>query len=244
MGMTDGGRLIRVLLADEQALFREASRVVLESHGDLEVVGDAGDGFACVSEAERTRPDVVFLSSDLPGCDGLRAAAMIRDRLPECGVVLLAEREDVQTLVSSLEAGVNGFLTKECPLSELIEAARAVSRGETLIPKQMLGPLLGRLIRRRRQQDDSLAKLDRLTRREREILALLAQGADNHSIAQELVISPETARTHIQKVLGKLGVHSRLEAAAFVVKNGIVEELTGSSRSAEARHVNAAVPTR
>ena len=216
-----------MLLADEQSLFREASRVVLESLGNLEVVADAGDGLTCVSEAERTSPDVAFISMDLPGCDGIRAAAMIRERLPECGVVLLARDEELQTLVAALEAGVSGFLTKDCPLSELIEAARTVARGETLIPKSMLGPLLGKLIRRRRQQDEALTTLDRLTRREREILALLAQGADNQSIAQDLVISPETARTHIQKILGKLGVHSRLEAAAFVVRNGLLEELTG-----------------
>jgi DNA-binding NarL/FixJ family response regulator len=220
-----------VLLADEQSLFREASRVVLESLGNLEVVADAGDGLTCVSEAERTHPDVAFISIDLPGYDGIRAAALIRERLPECAVVLLARDEELQTLVAALEAGVSGFLTKDCPLSELIEAARAVSRGETLIPKPMLGPLLGKLIRRRRQQDEALTALDRLTRREREILALLAQGADNQSIAQDLVISPETARTHIQKVLGKLGVHSRLEAAAFVVRNGLLEELTGVQAS-------------
>ena len=216
-----------MLLADEQSLFREASRVVLESLGNLEVVADAGDGMTCVSEAERTLPDVAFISMDLPGYDGIRAAAMLHERLPECGVVLMARDEELPTLVAALEAGVSGFLTKDCPLSELIEAARAVSRGETLIPKSMLGPLLGKLIRRRRQQDEALTALDRLTRREREILALLAQGADNQSIAQELVISPETARTHIQKILGKLGVHSRLEAAAFVVRNGLLEELTG-----------------
>ncbi|MGH2727436.1 MAG: LuxR C-terminal-related transcriptional regulator, partial [Actinomycetota bacterium] len=155
------------------------------------------------------------------------AAALIRDRVPSCGVVLLAPNEDLQMLVAALEGGVNGYLTKDCPLSEMVEAARAVARGETLVPKQMLGPLLGRLIRRRRQQDEALNRLDRLTRREREILVLLAQGADNQTIAQVLVISPETARTHIQKVLGKLGVHSRLEAAAFVVRNGILEELRG-----------------
>lgn len=224
--MADGGRKIRVLLADEQALFREAARVVLESRGNLSVVADAGDGLACVAQAERTHPDVVFVGIDLPGCDGIRTTSLIKARIPECRVVLLAQDDDVQTLVAALEAGVSGVLTKDCPFAELVEAAAAVARGETLIPKRLLGPLLGKLIRRRRQQDDALAVLDRLTRREREILALLAQGADNQSIAQDLVISPETARTHIQKVLGKLGVHSRLEAAAFVMKHGILDELT------------------
>ena len=223
--MADGGYKIRVLLADEQALFRDATRVVLESRGDLAVVADAGDGHSCVAEAERTRPDVAFVSSNLSGSDGVKAAVAIRERVPTCGVVLLAPSDDLEMLVAALEGGVNGYLTKDCPLSELVEAARAVARGETLVPKQLLGPLLGKLIRRRRQQDEAMMRMDRLTRREREILLLLARGADNQTIAQTLVISPETARTHIQKVLGKLGVHSRLEAAAFVVRNGILDEL-------------------
>lgn len=225
--MADGGTRIRILLADEQVLFREASRVVLESQGDMQVVGETGDGPGAVAEVERTRPDIAFVALDLPGCDGIRAAAQIRERTPSCGVVLLAKNDDLHTLVSALEAGVGAFLTRDAPFSELIDAARTVARGETIVPRQMLGPLLGKLIRRRRQQDEALTKLDRLTRREREILSLLAQGADNAAIAQDLVISPETARTHIQKVLGKLGVHSRLEAAAFVMKHGILEELIG-----------------
>jgi two-component system nitrate/nitrite response regulator NarL len=94
----------------------------------------------------------------------------------------------------------------------------------------MLGPLLKRLIVRRREQDEALRRMSRLTRREREVLALLAEGADNDGIAQALVISPQTARTHIQNVLSKLGVHSRLEAAAFVVQNGILDELVGAER--------------
>ncbi|HEU5264823.1 MAG TPA: response regulator transcription factor [Gaiellaceae bacterium] len=223
--MADGGRRIRVLLANEHALFREASRVVMEALGDIEVVADTGDGLTGVAEAERTRPDVAFIGRNLPGCDGIRAASLIRERVPSCRIVLVAADRELQTLVGALEAGVSGFVTNDSPFSDLVEAARAVARGETLIPKEMLGPLLGKLIRRRRVQDEALSKLDRLTRREREILALLAKGADNQSIAQELVISPETARTHIQKVLGKLDVHSRLEAAAYVMRNGILEEL-------------------
>jgi two-component system nitrate/nitrite response regulator NarL len=97
-----------------------------------------------------------------------------------------------------------------------------------IIPRRMLGALLGRLIKRRREQDEALRLMSKLTPREREILGLLSKGSDNHMIARELVISPETARTHIQKVLTKLGVHSRLEAAAFVVKNGILDELAAN----------------
>ncbi|MGH2727375.1 MAG: response regulator [Actinomycetota bacterium] len=216
---------IRILLADEHALFREAVRVILESQPDLEVVGEAGDGAQAALEAERTRPDVALVDAHLPNSDGVRTTPLIHERRPECKVVVLADSEDDQLLIEALEAGASGFLTKGSPLSELIDAARRVQRGEVLIPPRLLGPLLARLIRRRREQDVAYRQIARLTKREKEILALLADGADNNAIAQALVISPGTARTHVQNVLGKLGVHSRLEAAAFVMKNGIRDEL-------------------
>jgi DNA-binding NarL/FixJ family response regulator len=139
--------------------------------------------------------------------------------------VVLSDAEDEQTLISAIEAGADGFITKGCPLSELIDAARAVHRGETLVPPRMLGALLQRLIRRRREQDVAIRRVSRLTPRERQVLALLAEGANNDGIAQSLVISPETARTHVQHVLSKLEMHSRLAVAAFVVSNGILDEL-------------------
>jgi DNA-binding NarL/FixJ family response regulator len=124
-----------------------------------------------------------------------------------------------------MEAGADGFMTKGRPLAELIDATGAVHRGETLVPPRMLGALLQRLIRRRRDQDAAVRRVGRLTPRERQVLALLAEGANNDGIAQSLVISPETARTHVQHVLSKLEMHSRLAVAAFVVSNGLLDEL-------------------
>jgi DNA-binding NarL/FixJ family response regulator len=218
---------IRVLIADGQSLFREAMRVVLETQDDLTVVAEAADGMQAVAEAERTRPDVALVDADLPNGDGIRATALIADRVPGCRILVLADRSDEGTLIAALEAGATGFVTKGSEIGSLIQAAKRVHQGETTIPPQMLGALLSRLIRSKREHEDALRRLGRLTRREREVLALLAQGADNAGIAQPLVISPETARTHVQNVLGKLGVHSRLEAAAFVVQNGLLEELAG-----------------
>ena len=223
--MADGHGKVRILLADEQSLFREAVKVILGNEDDLVVVAEARDGLQAVAEAERTRPDVALLEATLPNCDGIRTTSLIKERVPECRVVVLSSEEDQQVLVDALEAGASGYLTKECPLAELISATRAIQRGETLIPPRMLGGLLARLISRRREQDGAVRRLSKLTRREKEVLIHLTGGADNDSIAQALVISPETARTHIQNVLTKLGVHSRLEAAAFVTQNGVLEEL-------------------
>jgi len=219
---------VRIMLADRQSLFRDAMRVVLESQDDLKVVGEASDGMQAVSEAARTHPDVALIDADLPNCHGLKAAAMIAERVETCRMLVLSDLEDEDTLVEALEAGATGYLTKTSPIGELIDAARRVAAGETIVPPHMLGGLLGRLIRRRRDHDDAIRQLAGLTRREREVLFLLAQAADNGGIAQPLVISPETARTHVQNVLTKLGVHSRLEAAAFVIQNGLLDELTGA----------------
>jgi DNA-binding NarL/FixJ family response regulator len=228
--VADGDGVIRVMLADEQSLFREAVKVVLSGEADLTVVGEARDGLQAIAEAERVHPDVALLDADLPNCDGIRATQQISTRVPECRVIVFSAQEDELVLVRALEAGASGYLSKESPLVDLIAATRAVHRGEALVPPRMLGTLLQSLIQRRRERDEALKRMAALTRREREVLALLAQGADNDAIAQELVISSETARTHVQNLLGKLGVHSRLEAAAFVTQNGILDSLSGAAR--------------
>ena len=229
-GVGNGNGVIRIMLADEQSLFRQAVRAVLESQGDFAVVGEARDGLQAVGEADRLRPDVALVDAHLPNGDGVRATRLIKQRIPDCRVLVLSNSEDQRLLLEVLEAGASGFLTKQCPVSELIEATRAVQQGETLVPRNMLSGLLDRLISRRREQDGAIQRLSILTRREREVLALLTEGADNDAIAQALVISPQTARTHIQNVLGKLGVHSRLEAAAFGRRDGVVQTLIDAGR--------------
>ncbi len=228
--MADRDGHIRIILADAHSLFREALATALGGEPDLRVVGEARDGLQAVEEAVRSRPDVALLEEDLPNCEGVRATRLIAEQVPDCRVILLAAEENQETLAAAVEAGVSGYLTKSSPLTELIEAARAVHRGEMLVPPRMLGGLLSRLVNRRQEQDEAVRRLARLTRRERQVLMLLAEGGDNDSIAQALVISPQTARTHIQNVLGKLEVHSRLEAAALALQSGIIDDLTGAER--------------
>jgi DNA-binding NarL/FixJ family response regulator len=220
--------LIRLLLADQQSLFREAIRTGLEAEADLVVVGEARNGPDAVREAERTSPDVAIVDIALPITGGAHTCAHLLQRVPQCRVLVLGTDEDYRSLIEVLDEGAAGFLTKEAPLSDLIEATRAVHRGETLVPSRMLGPLLAALLRRRKERDSAYRRISHLTRREREVLALLSEGADNDGIAKALVISPQTARTHIQNILVKLSVHSRLEAAAFVTQNGILPDLVAS----------------
>jgi two-component system NarL family response regulator len=215
----------RVLLADDQALFREAVRGVLESEPDIDVVADVRDGVHAIAEADRTRPSVAVLGARLPRCDGIQAAEIIKGRVPRVAILLVTDDEDHSVLAKAFEAGISGCLTKDCALVDLIETVRALHRGETMVPPSILGGLIEYLIGRRRKHEDVLSKLAPLTRREREVLSLLAEGADNKVIARTLVISPQTARTHIQNIIGKLGVHSRLEAAMLVTQNEIHREL-------------------
>jgi DNA-binding NarL/FixJ family response regulator len=216
---------IRVLLADEQALFREAVKVVLGTERDFTVVAEAGDALQALTEVQRTRPHVALIDAELPGLTVEELIRRIKTSVPGCGVVLLSPRGELGTLVASIEAGASGYLTKDIGLDQLVDATRAVRRGEAQVPSKMLGPLLTRLIHRRRDEDETRSKLSRLTRREREVLALMMRGADNNVISRALNISPETARTHIQNILGKLGMHSRLEAVAFASGNAIVNRL-------------------
>jgi DNA-binding NarL/FixJ family response regulator len=222
---------VRILLADQHALFREAIRAIIDAEPDLRVVAEAGTGFEAVEMAVRTEPDVAVVHADLEDCDSIQTVGLLLERAPGCRVLILAGEEQHGVLAAAVEAGAGGFLTKGSPLSELLEATRAVARDETVIPPRMLGGLLSRLISRRREQDAAQERLAKLTHRERQVLGLLAEGADNDIIARTLVISPQTARTHIQNILGKLGVHSRLEASAFVFWNGSLENLLAANPS-------------
>jgi two-component system nitrate/nitrite response regulator NarL len=221
----DEDLIIRVLFADHEPLFREAIRVVLDNQPDLLVVAEAQTGCQAAELAEELAPDIALLADDLPECEGVDGVKLIIDRAPRCRVLVLARDEDQDALLKALEAGAAGFVTRTNPLGELIAAIRALHRGEAMVPPKMLGPLLAALIRRRREQAAVLQRVSTLTRREREVLLLVCRGADSRSIAEELVISPETARTHVQNVLSKLGVHSRPEAAAMFGPDDLLDQL-------------------
>jgi DNA-binding NarL/FixJ family response regulator len=217
--------MINVLIADEQSLFRQAVRSALETEEDLTVVAEAGDGLEAIESADRFSPHIALIDAELPKVNGISATRTLRERVPSCKVLVLSNHQDQAALFDAMQAGANGYLTKAIPLAKLIEATRAVLRGETIVPPAMLGDLLSQLVQSKERQNDVLRRLSRLTRREREVLALLVEGADNDLVAQHLVISPETARTHIQNILSKLDVHSRLEALALVLRNNIVKEM-------------------
>jgi DNA-binding NarL/FixJ family response regulator len=216
---------VKIVLAAEHTLFRQALSSYLEGQPDLSLVAEAQDGAQAIEVAERTQPDLVVLEADMPLCTGLRATSIIRERIPHVRVIVVGD-EDVDTLVEAFQAGASGYLTKTSPLVEFVRATRAVYDGETIVPSGMLGPLLSVLVSRRREHAQAVSRMAKLTQREREVLALITEGADNDAIARALVISPQTAKTHVHSVLSKLRVHSRLEAAALARRTGPARQLT------------------
>lgn len=213
----------RLLVAAEYELFRAAMRAALELDGDLRIVAEAEDGRAVAAEASRTAADLVLLETRLPPDGGFFVCSAIKAERPATAVFMLAPEPDPATLLASVEAGADGFAPAELPLSELVGAVRQVLGGESYVPPAMLTALLHGLVRRNREADRFLQLSLRLTPREREVLELLVEGCDHEAVAQILVISPQTARTHIQNVIGKLGAHSRLEAVALTVEHRLLE---------------------
>jgi DNA-binding NarL/FixJ family response regulator len=232
---------IRVIVADGHALFRQALRSILEDQPDIVVVAEASDVAQVLSEAERTEPDVILLDEHLSVGSVGHTAALLRASVPGCQVVVLAVDEDDAGLLAAVEAGVTGYLTKDVGVVDLLEGTRVVHRGEALIPGRMLGTLLTTLLERRRREREALLRISRLTVRERQVLELLAAGAKNRAIAGALMISPDTARTHVQNLLYKLGLHSRLEAAGFARQADLVATAVSDAAVGEARRGRARV---
>lgn len=217
------GRPVRVLVADEHALFRAAIRSALEATGELLVVAESGDGIAATDELQRNGIDVALLDANLPERDGVQTCAAIRAAGLATKVIIISETADQRVLVESVRAGADGYTTKESRLADLVAAVAAVANGQACIPPEMLGTLLRDLIERRREEDAALERFSSLSKREREVVGLLVEGHDHDAIAKCLVISPETSRTHIQNAMGKLGVHSRLEATALVTEHNLLD---------------------
>jgi DNA-binding NarL/FixJ family response regulator len=217
---------VRVLVADDQALVRAGFVALLAAQEDVDVVGEAADGEQAVELARRLRPDVVLMDIRMPGLDGLAATRRITaaPELAGVRVVVLTTFELDEYVFEALRAGASGFLVKHTEPSELVRAVRAVAAGEALLSPSVTRRLIAEYAARARPAPDPLtaAALGALTDREREVLALVAQGLSNEEIAERLVLSRATARTHVSRVLAKVGARDRTQLVVLAYESGLV----------------------
>jgi NarL family two-component system response regulator LiaR len=212
--------MIRILIADDHAVVREGLRGFLELQDGLTVVGESGDGEEALAAAERLRPDVVLMDLVMPRLDGVGAMRELRRRMPEVRVIVLTSFLDDDRLLPAVQAGAAGYLLKDVEPSELARAVRAAHAGEALLDPAAAARLVEAIADG--QASPAAEERERLTRREREVLELIAQGRSNKRIALELGISEKTVKAHVGRLLGKLGVADRTQAALLAVRRGLV----------------------
>jgi DNA-binding NarL/FixJ family response regulator len=215
--------VIRVVLADDQALVRAGFRALLDAQDDIEVVGEAGDGEEAARVARRLRPDVVLMDIRMPGTDGLAATrAIARDeRLAGVRIVILTTFELDEYVFEAIRAGASGFLVKDTEPVELLRAVRAVAAGDALLSPGVTRRLIGAFATQTREPPQR-PELDTLTEREREVMGLVAEGLSNDEIAARLYVSPMTAKTHVSRAMTKLAARDRAQLVVYAYESGLV----------------------
>jgi DNA-binding NarL/FixJ family response regulator len=213
---------IRVLLADDQAMVRAGFRSLLSSEPDIEVTAEAADGAAALAAARRHTPDVVLMDIRMPVLDGLAATRRIVATGSPSRIVILTTFDHDEYVYEALRAGASGFLLKDAPACDLIDAVRVVAAGDALLAPSVTRRVIAAFAALPRPDTSRTAQLQRLTRREVQVLRLLARGLSNPEIATALVVSDATAKTHVSNVLAKLNLRDRIQAVIYAYESGIV----------------------
>jgi DNA-binding NarL/FixJ family response regulator len=218
---------IRVLLVDDQALLRKGFRMILEEESGFEVVGEASDGDEGVAMTRALHPDVVLMDVRMPGMDGIEATARIVDGGEPSRVLILTTFDLDEYAFAGLKAGASGFLLKDVPPTELISAIRVVARGDAVVSPRVTRRLLDAFAHELPGTDGEserwVRELDELTDREREVLVAMAEGLSNAEIAQQLFVSEATVKSHVGRILAKLGLRDRVQAAVYAFQVGLVK---------------------
>lgn len=213
-------RTIRVLIVDDHTLFRSGIKSLLARQEDCVIVGEAGDGLEGVKRAKTLKPDVVLLDLHMPGISGREAVQLINEEVPGTQVLMLTVSEDAEDLLTTLRAGAAGYLLKNIDTEALVDAIRRAADGEAVVSPQMTAKLVAG-VRTPPKAAESLVEKEKLSPREREILALLARGESNKEMARNLDLAESTVKIHVQNILKKLNVTSRVQAAVFAVEQGL-----------------------
>lgn len=220
--------MIRVVLADDQPLVRAGFRMLLDAEDDLDVVGEADDGAAALALTESLVPDVVLMDIRMPGMDGLEALGKISadDGLTEVKVLVLTTFELDEYVFEAIRLGASGFLVKHTQPADLVRAVREVFAGEALLSPSVTRRLIEEFTSRPIRPDLTPPSMALLTEREREVVALVALGLTNDEIAEELIVSPATARTHVSRAMVKLHPRDRAQLVVFAYQSGLVRPAT------------------
>ncbi|WP_326566261.1 response regulator transcription factor [Amycolatopsis rhabdoformis] len=208
-----------VLICDDQELVRVGLRMIVDSQPDLQVVAEAGDGAAAIAIARERRPDLVLMDVRMPVLDGVAATERICAELPDVRVLVITTFDLDEYAYSALRAGASGFLVKDAPSDEMLVAIRGVLRGDAMVSPSVTRRLLDRYLTARPVAEP---QLDTLTEREKDVLGLIARGLSNAEIAGKLFIGETTVKTHVGRVLGKLGLRDRVHAVVFAYESGLV----------------------
>ncbi|MEO8417774.1 MAG: response regulator transcription factor [Methylophilaceae bacterium] len=212
---------IRVLIIDDHTLFRSGIRLLLQRQTGFEVVGEAGNGLQGVKDAKRLHPDVVLLDLHMPDISGLATIPLLKDEAPQAQIIMLTVSEDGEDLLEALRIGARGYLLKNIDTDFLLESIRRAAAGESVMSPQMAGKLVDAM---RTPAKSNSVNADKLSPRERQIIIKLARGDSNKEIARELDLSESTVKIHVQGILRKLNLASRVQAAVYAVEHGLMAE--------------------
>jgi two-component system NarL family response regulator len=211
---------ISVVLADDHLLFRKGIQALLSARSEFQVVAEASNGAEAVERARELRPDVVLMDIHMPLMDGLHATQEIKESQPETRVLILTVSEEDEDLFSAIRVGADGYVLKNMSPESLIERLLEVARGEAPLSPVIAGKML-RQFRRQAALDAPAGSVASLTRREREVLTLVAQGASNKEVADRLYLTEGTVKNHLHKILDKLHLHNRVQATALAIQEGL-----------------------
>jgi len=214
---------IKLLIAEDETVVRYALAQLLGAEEDIDVVAEAGDGQAAVVRAQRHRPDVVLMDLNMPKMDGIAAARQIKEEMPECAIVVLTIYNDDEHLFEAIKAGASGYVLKDAPPEQTVEAIRAAAGGEGFLHASLVSKVLDEFSRISRLRAAAKEVFAELTRREMEVLELLGEGLRNRESADRLYISEKTVKNHMSSILAKLQVNDRTEAALLAARHGLTD---------------------
>lgn len=210
---------VKIMITDDHSMIREGLKNLLELDGDIEVIAEAEDGMECLDKLESIHPDVLLLDINMPKMNGLEVLKKLKEKRSKIKVLVLTVHNETEYLMKAVDIGINGYVLKDSESSELKKAIFAIYEGETYIQPSLIPALNSKMI----EKDKDEVKIDSLTRRELEVLKLLAIGMYNKEVAEKLDISERTVKNHVSNIFKKIEVTDRTQVAVFAIRNGLVD---------------------